>query len=228
MRYLRHGWVGLLLLGTGVGLALAQQPDQPQAAAEEGKPDSGAGESASDSPFGWGVFAGQLFGDTISELTFQGGFTPELDDSVLLGGYLTLDIGEQARLELRLAASSTTVLNTPNGDIDGTLYELDIAWIPRFGRGRVRWGMPVGAGWATFDEDADFSNPAQIPLRDPNLIASGGSGVVYFLGLQAEFPLRGRTSFVIDGRFKRYHRLQNVMERTAKTAEVTVGLRWDR
>ncbi|RMF70620.1 MAG: hypothetical protein D6738_15660 [Acidobacteria bacterium] len=215
-----------LVLGGAVSTFAQQAPDPDRAEAKEEA--EGAAAEGPRSNLGYGVFVGQLFGDEISEFSFPGNLTPTLDDSTLLGGLLTLEIGERARFEIRLAASSTTVTDTPNGDIDGTLFMLDLAWIPRFGSGKVRWGVPIGAGWATFDEDGPFSMPGQIPQRDSSVIASGGSGVTYFAGLQAAIPLGRSTSIIFDGRLRRFHRLQNVLERTAKTSEVTVAVHWRR
>ncbi len=214
--------IGLaMLLGGGASVLAQEEPGKHEAT------DMATEERAS-SRYGFGVYAGQIFGDTISEATFVGEFTPELDDSTVLGGLMTIAIAEKTRLELRLGLSSTTVLGTPNGDIGAKLYYFDLAYVPRFGSGKVTWGVPFGVGWATLDEDGPFTNFGQIPDRDPSLIVSGGSGVDFFVGLQAEIPLGERLSVIFDGRFKRFHRLQNVLERTAKTTEITVGLHWRR
>lgn len=179
--------------------------------------------------WGYGAYLGYMFGDTISEATFfPGALQPEVDDAAVIGGLVRFDISDVSRWEARLGFSPLTVTSTPNGDVDADLYYLDLGYVRRFELGSVDLGIPLGLGWGTLQEDDDFSDPGTIVDLNQTTAAEGGSGVTYFLGVQADFDLSDRLALVVDARIRRFHRLQNVVEQTAQMPEVSFAFVWSR
>lgn len=193
------------------------------------------------SALGVGVFGGYILGDEISKDT-TAPRNLELDDMPVLGGVFFIDVSERSRYELRIGYTQTTVQNVPvlvedefdpdpilegYRDVDANIFVLDIAYIPRFGIGeKLRIGIPFGLGWATLLEDEVFIPEGKVSGRNLNEQLSGGSGMTYFLGVQATMPLSERMEFFFDARIKRYHRLVNIREQNAQMIEGTFGLLW--
>lgn len=227
MRSLRALWLALGAAAFVFVPAFAQ--DQPAAAATPAAETAPATEEKADegpSTWGAGIFVGFIAGDEISDISFDGA-TPELDDAVVFGGKVYFRMSDRWRLDTRLGIAPTKALNTPKGDIDATLYYIDFAFVPIFGKGRFTWGIPFGAGWSTLQDDEPFSEIGAVPGAGISEALAGGSGVHYFLGLQGHVKLAGRMSVFADARAVRFHRLQNVVERTAKGFEATAGVTWD-
>jgi opacity protein-like surface antigen len=218
LRKLTFGIVLAVLLAAP---ALAQEGE----AAEEAK-----------SPLGWGLYAGYLMGDVISEASFgdEGQFQAELDDDAIFGGLFWAEMNENWRFETRLTYMPATILNVapfdwfgpePDGPartVSADIFYLDVGFIRFFDLGEsVRLGIPFGVGWASSYTDEVFSD--FIPGRSIGLQQEDGSGGTYYLGFQLLFEVSDRWELFVDSRFKRFHRLTNVLERTAKTNEFTVG-----
>lgn len=187
-------------------------------------------------PLGWGLYAGYLMGDVLTEEKFGDDlqFEPTLDDDAIFGGLFWAEMNENWRFELRLTYMSATVLDNPpyewfgpepDGEarsVDMDIFYLDASFIRFFDLGeKVRIGIPFGVGWASAYADEPLSD--FIFGRSINLQLEDGSGGMYFLGTQLVFEVGEDWEFFIDGRFRRFHRLTNVVERNAKTSEFTIG-----
>ena len=218
---LRKLTMGMILAGLLAAPALAQE-------------DETTTEAPSSS--GLGFYAGYLLGDVISEASFgdEGQFQAELDDDAVFGGLFFADMNEKWRFETRLTYMPATILNAapfdwfgpePDGearDVSADLFYIDVGFIRFFDLGEsVRLGIPFGLGWAAAYSDEVYSD--FIPGRSIGLQQEDGSGGTYYLGVQMLFELGDTWELFVDTRFKRFHRLTSVLERTAKTNEFTVG-----
>jgi hypothetical protein len=225
---LRKLLVGIALTLLVVTPALAQETESAEAG------EAGNGEPSSR---GWGLHAGYLIGDEISEESFgdELQFKATLEDDAAFGGSFWADMNETWRFEIRLNYVPATISNVaPLGwnedpDVDGPartlsadMFYLDVGFIPYFDLSEsLRLGIPFGLGWAALYADEVFSD--FVPERSIGLQQEDGSGATYYLGLQLTYEMNDRWELFVDGRFKRFHRLASILERTAKTNEFTVG-----
>ncbi len=172
---------------------------------------------------GWGLFGGFLGGDIATELE-QDGFQAELDDGFVVGAMYFTRMSERTRFEARLNYSPGTMLNTENGDVDGQLIWFDVALIPGFKLGeKTSIGVPFGIGWAAFYDDDNFLE--QVFGRPVGTSQSGGSGMMYFLGLQLNVQTGDSWEFFAEVRAQRFHRLVDIRERNVKTTQGVLGFR---
>lgn len=226
---LRKLLIGIFVMGFVASAALAQQ--------DEG----GETEPQERSTRGWGVHAGYLLADVLSKESFGDDrqFQAELEDDVLIGGSFWADMTDAWRFEIRLNFVPATVSNVaplgwynpdnptspedgPARELSGELFYLDVGFIRYFDLSESwRLGVPFGLGWAALYTDEVLSD--SIPDRAPSLQQEDGSGMTYYLGAQLVYEMNDSWEIFLDGRFKRFHRLVSVLERTAKTNEFTVG-----
>ncbi len=177
---------------------------------------------------GWGVFGGYLWGDELVERSVPGddgtgSYVPTLDDDFVVGGLFYVDNTPNLRFEFRLSYTPNTVVDTPHGDISMDVFVADVAIVPHWNRGKWEIGIPVGFGWAVSMADEDLAK--KIPGRVKTLHLTDGSGMTYFLGLQGSVKVGEKWTLFGEYTFKRFHRLTNVIERTAKCGQFLVGFR---
>lgn len=222
----RYALILLIGLGLVVSPTWAQEDDEP-------------GESR----MGWGVFTGFLQGGIASNRAIPGRdaqafntFRPTLDDSVTIGATYYIQSTERTRFEARLAYSPNEMLFTPNGNIDTDLVYLDLAIVPRIGKGNLKVAFPFGIGWASGmaserytpdcpDNDLDgVPDPCSpIPGRQLGIHLEDGDGGTYFIGWQVDYKLKSNWNLMLDVRARRFHRLLNVEEQNVKASELTIG-----
>ncbi len=184
----------------------------------------------------WGFYAGFLQGNELTnESLFGTGFMsissrPELDDAATIGGVFSVQTADSWILEIRLALSSTKILDAPddmdpgvnpNREIDAELFYLDVGLLPTWTWGDFTLGVPFGIGWAGLSEDGVIS--PFIPGRTFTLQLKGGDGAQYFVGVQGRWRTGDGWSLFADARVHRFHRLTNVLEQNVQSPEISFG-----
>ncbi|HEX5458961.1 MAG TPA: OmpW family outer membrane protein [Steroidobacteraceae bacterium] len=171
------------------------------------------------------IYAGEMFGDRLTETPLTGRF-PRLDDNVVFGGRYTYDFTDQWGLQLSAGYSPTRAAHVVGGDsnLGLTTVDLDVLWnvVPglTFDGHTLMPYTEVGVGYAWADLNHSLSGvvgTTPVALNDSNgYTANAGIGVKYYLtpSLFVDF----------DARYRYLSRLVSADAQGSNTGETTLSL----
>jgi len=173
--------------------------------------------SAPDDPNELGLYAGYLFGDSLTSLSNS----PELDDDLSFGVQYVRMFSENWGLMARLGYSPNTVTRLPSGgdvDMDVTYFDLSATW--QWNWDRVSLYVPFGLGFAQGSLDRPLTG------FGPGVRIDDDSGITYHVGLGLLFPIADSTNLRIDARYRNMNQLVDTFDDSLDTFEATVGVGW--
>ena len=168
------------------------------------------------------VYAGELFGDDITDRAISGQ-TPKLDDDITFGLRYGYNITDALGIELSAGRTPTSVKKVAGGDIDLDLTTLDVDAVWNFNNGTRFFPYVVaGVGYASADLDHRITGtvgaqPVSI-TDDDGFTLNAGVGAKYFA-----------TEHLIIRAEARYRYLDKVVDRfdnSPGTVETTLGVGW--
>ena len=168
------------------------------------------------------VYAGELFGDDITDRAISGQ-TPKLDDDVTFGLRYGYNLTDRLGLEASAGRTPSSVTKLAGGDIDLDLTTIDLDAVWNFNTG-TRFSPYVTAGvgyaWANLDRSIQGTVGAQpVSIEDDNgFTLNAGVGAKYFatdnLVLRAE------------ARYRYLDKVVAPFDQSLNTVETTLGVGW--
>jgi opacity protein-like surface antigen len=171
------------------------------------------------------IYAGEMFGDRLTETPLSGR-SPLLDDDAVFGGRYTYDFTDQFGLQLSAGYSPSRVGHLLGGDsnLGLTTLDLDVLWniTPGFtlnGRPLVPY-TEVGAGYAW----SDLNHPLYGVTGTTPVVLTDSNGYTANIGLGAKYYLTDNFFVDFDARYRYLSRLINNDRQGLDTAETTFSL----
>lgn len=171
------------------------------------------------------IYAGEMFGDRLTEIPLTGGF-PRLDDAAVFGGRYTYDLTSRWSLQLSAGYSPGRATHVVYGsrDFGITTLDLDVLWnvVPGLAFGHHTFvpytEVGVGYAWGNLAHTLNGAiGTTQVALTDSDgYTANAGIGAKYYL----------TPSFFVDldARYRYLDRLINHYGQALNTGEATLSL----
>ena len=168
------------------------------------------------------VYAGELFGDDLTDKTVSGR-TPKLDDDITFGVRYGYNFTESWGLEVSGGYSASSAKDSPGGDIDLNLATLDVDAVWHFTpRARVVGYLIGGAGYAI----ANLDHPIQGNVAGKPVSIGDDSGFTLNAGIGAKFFATKGFMVRAEARYRYLDRLVDRFDASLNTVETTVGVGW--
>jgi outer membrane protein W len=171
------------------------------------------------------IYAGEIFGDRLTETPLSGR-SPLLNDDAVFGGRYTYDLTSQWGLQLSAGYSPSRTGHVLDGDsnLGLTTLDLDVLWniTPGFtlnGRPLVPY-TEVGAGYAW----SDLNHPLYGVTGTTPVVLTDSNGYTANIGLGAKYYLTDNFFVDFDARYRYLSRLVNNDRQGLDTAETTFSL----
>jgi outer membrane protein W len=171
------------------------------------------------------IYAGEMFGDRLTETPLTGRY-PLLNDDAVFGGRYTYDFTHQWGVQLSAGHSPSRVTRLFGGDsnLGLTTLDLDLLWniTPGFA-----WGghtlVPyteagVGYAWANLDR------PLYGLIGTTRVALTDSDGYTANVGLGAKYYLTGNFFVDFDARYRYVSRLINSDGQGLNSAETTLSV----
>jgi len=168
------------------------------------------------------VYAGELFGDDLSDKAVSGR-KPKLDDDLTYGVRYGYDFTESWGLEVSGGYSASTAKDVPGGDTNFNLGILDVDAVWHFTpRARVVGYLIGGAGYAIGNLDHRIGGTvAGTPVS-----IGGDSGFTLNAGIGAKFFATKALMVRAEARYRYLDRLVDKLDASLDTVETTAGVGW--
>ncbi len=171
------------------------------------------------------IYAGEIFGDRLTETPLSGG-SPLLDDDAVFGGRYTYDLTNQWGLQLSAGYSPSRTGHVLDGDgnLGLTTLELDVLWniTPGFtlnGHPLVPY-TEIGAGYAW----SDLNHPLYGVTATTPVVLTDSNGYTANVGFGAKYYITDDLFIDFDARYRYLSRLINNDRQGLNTAETTFSL----
>jgi len=168
------------------------------------------------------VYAGEIFGDDVTDTAISGG-KPKLDDDITYGVRYAYNFNPSWGLEMSLGSNPNSVTGLAGGDIDIDLSTVDVNAVWHFRPyARLMPYLTAGAGYAVADLDVPIRgtvNGQPVSIDDDN-------GFTLNVGVGAKYFVTDQFLIRFDAR---YRYLDAVLDRFADspgTVEATLGVGW--
>lgn len=168
------------------------------------------------------VYAGQLFGDDLTDTTISGQ-TPELDDDLAYGVRYGYNFNQSWGLELSLGHNPNSVTGLAGSDIDIDLSTVDLNAVWHFNpQSRFVPYVTAGAGYAT----ADLDLPLQGTVNGQPVSIDDDSGFSLNAGVGAKYFVTDRFLIRFDARYRYLDAVLDSFAESPNTIETTLGVGW--
>jgi len=171
------------------------------------------------------VYAGEMFGDRLTETPLSGR-SPLLDDDALFGGRYTYDFTKQWGLQLSAGYSPSRAGHVLGGDsnLGLTTLDMDVLWniMPGFtldDHTLIPY-TEAGVGYAW----ADLNHPLYGVTGATAVALTGSNGYTANVGFGAKYYLTNDFFVDFDARYRYLSRLINNDGQGLNTAETTLSL----
>jgi outer membrane beta-barrel protein len=168
------------------------------------------------------VYAGELFGDDITDRAISGQ-TPKLDDDITFGLRYGYNITNALGVELSAGRTPTSVKNLAGGDIDLDLTTLDLDAVWNFNNGsRFYPYVLAGVGYATADLDRRILGTVgaqPVSIADDN-------GFTLNAGVGAKYLATDHLILRAEARYRYLDKVVDRFDQSANTVETTLGVGW--
>jgi outer membrane protein W len=171
------------------------------------------------------IYAGEIFGDRLTDVPL-GGKYPLLNDDAVFGGRYTYDLTNQWALQLSAGYSPSRTGHVLGGDgnLGLTTLDLDVLW--NITSGLTLGGHPlvpyaeVGVGYAW----SDLNHPLYGVTGTSPVVLTDSNGYTANVGLGAKYYLTDSLFVDFDARYHYLSRLINSDRMGLNTAETTFSL----
>lgn len=171
------------------------------------------------------IYAGEMFGDRLTEAPLSGKY-PLLNDDAVFGGRYTYDFTDQWGIQLSGGYSPSRVGHVLGGDsnLGLTTVDLDVLWniAPGFtvdGHALVPY-TEVGAGYAW----ANLDHPLYGAIGTTPVRLTDSNGYTANVGLGAKYYMTSNFFVDFDARYRYLSRLINQSSQSLNTGETTLGV----
>lgn len=171
------------------------------------------------------VYAGEMFGDRLTETPLSGRY-PLLNDDVAFGGRYTYDFTDQWGVQLSAGYSPSRAARVSGGDsnLGLTTVDLDILWniAPGFtwnGHALIPY-TEAGVGYAW----ADLNHPLYGTIGATPVTLTDSNGYTANVGFGAKYYLTSSFFVDFDARYRYLSRLINEDGQGLNTAETTLSV----
>jgi len=171
------------------------------------------------------IYAGEIFGDRLTETPLSGRY-PLLNDDAVFGGRYTYDFSDQWGAQLSAGYSPSRAARIPGGssNLGLTTVDLDVLWniTPGF-----HWGgrmlIPyteagVGYAWTSLD------HPLYGEIGTGHATLTDSNGYTANIGFGAKYYLTSSFFVDFDARYRYLSRLINAQGQGLNTAETTLSV----
>ena len=181
-----------------------------------------AGALAQESTHEVHVYAGELFGDDLTDTAISGQ-RPELDDDVVYGLRYDYNVTDVWGVELSASHNPNSVTRLAGGDIDLdlTTVDLDAVWNFDLGTRFVPYVL-AGIGYAF----ADLDRPIQGIVNDQPVSIGDDDGFTLNAGIGAKYFATDRFIVRLEGRYRYLDGLVDAFDDSLNTFETTLGVGW--
>ena len=171
------------------------------------------------------IYAGEMFGDRLTESPLSGRH-PLLNDDAVFGGRYTYDFTDQWGVQLSAGYSPSRAARVRGGDSDLglTTVDLDVLWniTPGFtwsGHTLIPY-TEAGVGYAW----ADLNHPLYGEIGTTPVTLTDSNGYTANIGLGAKYYLTSNFFVDLDARYRYLSRLINEDGKGLNTAETTLSV----
>lgn len=171
------------------------------------------------------IYAGEMFGDRLSEAALSGRY-PLLNDDAVFGGRYTYDFTDQWGVQISAGYSPSRVGHASGGESNLGLstVDMDLLWnvTPGFTIDD-RTLMPyteVGVGYAW----ANLDHPLYGSVGATPVTFTDSDGYTANVGIGAKYYLTGNFFVDFDARYRYLSRLINTEGQGMNTGETTLGV----
>lgn len=171
------------------------------------------------------VYAGEMFGDRLTETPLSGRY-PLLNDDAVFGGRYTYDFTDQWGVQLSAGYSPSRAARVSGGDsnLGLTTVDLDILWniAPGFtwnGHALIPY-TEAGVGYAW----ADLNHPLYGTIGATPVTLTDSNGYTANVGFGAKYYLTSSFFVDFDARYRYLSRLINEDGQGLNTAETTLSV----
>jgi opacity protein-like surface antigen len=167
------------------------------------------------------IYAGQIFGDRLTETNLSG-HAPRLDDRVTYGARYTYECNDALGVELSAGHSPTFASHVAGGNVNLGLMtvDTDLAW-SFMSRYAIKPYTVAGIGyaWADMDTMTGLVNGRQVSVQpSDSFTANIGLGAKYFVSQNLFLDL--------DSRYRYLNRIVSPYGQELNTVQTTLGVGW--
>lgn len=168
------------------------------------------------------VYAGQLFGDDLTDTSISGR-TPELDDDLAYGVRYGYSLTDSWGLELSLGHSPSSITGLAGSDIDFDLTTLDAdaVWHINPGGRFVPYAL-AGVGYAA----ANLDSPIQGLANGQRVTIDDDSGFSLNAGVGAKYFVTDSVLLRLEARYRYLDGVVDNFDDSLNTFETTLGVGW--
>ena len=168
------------------------------------------------------VYAGQLFGDDLTDTAISGQ-TPELDDDLTYGVRYGYNFSQPWGIELSLGYNPNSVTGLAGGDIDIDLTTIDVNAVWHFNpQSRFVPYVTAGAGYAS----ADLDRPIQGTVNGQPVSIDDDSGFTLNAGGGVKYFATDRFMIRLDARYRYMDKIVDNFDDSLGGVETTLGVGW--
>lgn len=168
------------------------------------------------------VYAGELFGDDITDTAISGQ-KPTLDDDLTYGFRYGYNFTESWGIELSLGFNPNSVTDLAGGDVDIDVSTLDVDAVWHFNpQSRFVPYVTAGVGYAT----ADLDRSLQGTVNGQPVSIEDDSGFTLNAGVGAKYYATDRLLLRLEARYRYLDGLVDSFDDSLNTFETTLGVGW--
>ena len=168
------------------------------------------------------VYAGQLFGDDLTDTTVSGQ-TPEIDDDAVYGLRYGYNFSETWGIETSLSFNPNSVTGLAGGDIDIDLSTIDINAMWHINpQSRFVPYLTAGVGYA----QADLDRPIEGTVDGQPVSIGDDSGFTLNAGGGAKYFVNDRFMIRLDARYRYMDKVVDRFSESPGIIETTLGVGW--
>ncbi len=168
------------------------------------------------------VYAGQVFGDDLTDTAISGQ-TPEIDDDVVYGLRYGYNISESWGIETSLSLNPNSVTGLTGGDIDIDLSTIDINAMWHINpQSRFVPYLTAGVGYA----QADLDRPIEGTVDGQPVSIRDDSGFTLNAGAGAQYFVNDRFMIRLDARYRYMDKVVDRFSESPGFVETTLGAGW--
>jgi outer membrane beta-barrel protein len=168
------------------------------------------------------IYAGELFGDDLTDRTISG-TRPRLDDTGTFGARYAYNLTDVWGVELSAGYSPSHVSRLGGGNVDLGLTTVDVDAVWNFTPRSLIVGYTVaGVGFA----NANLDRPIRGVVNGQAVSLDDENGFTANAGIGAKYYATDNLVFRVEGRYRYLNSAVSNFDRSMNTVETTLGVGW--